>query len=234
MKAKTILLSFVIITFSISFSNCEHYYYVPNAQNVPLFKKKNKTKINIALSGQSDSKGIDAQIATAVTDHVGIIANLISVSGRDGKEFGDGTFFEIGTGYFKPLGQNFVFETYGGVGLGSVKNYYDPGNSKAKLTRYFIQPSIGYTTRGFEIALSSRLANLNYGSISNSPELDGNTDLEYLKNHKSSILLEPALTIRTGWDKFKIQLQFVSSLNLNNPKLKQDNGNVNVGLYLDL
>ena len=46
--SKTIVLSFAITIFNTS---CVHYYYAPNANNVPLFKEKNEGRIQLQYSG---------------------------------------------------------------------------------------------------------------------------------------------------------------------------------------
>lgn len=234
------LKSILLITLVIPFTSCVHYYYAPNGHNVPLLKEKGETKIVAALSGGDEFTGFEAQFSSAVAKNIGIMANFMTGSGEENyesgrNESGKGTFFEIGTGYYKPLGQRFVFETYGGIGLGSINNEYSQGDSKVKFTRLFIQPNIGYKVRGFEVALSSRFSGLNYHSvISNNLEPYDQYDLEYIKNNKFSFLFEPALTIRGGGEKFKIQLQLVLSENLNNRNLMQETGNFNIGLYFDL
>lgn len=224
-----------LFVFFIPFTSCVHYYYAPNAHNVPLLKEKNETKLLVALSGGDEFTGFETQFASAVNDKIGIMANFITASGDNDSESGSGTYFEVGLGYFKPLGQKFVFETYGGVGLGSVKNKYSLGDSKVKFTRLFIQPNIGFSTRGFEVAFSSRFAGLNFHAVEySSIELYDEDDLEYIKNNKFSFLFEPALTIRGGWEQFKIQLQLVHSKNINNKNLLQEEGNINIGFYFDI
>ena len=215
------------------FTSCVHYYYAPNAQNVPLLKEKNDTKLLVAVSGGDEFTGFEAQFSRAVTDKIGVMANFIAGGGSEesNNESGSGLLFEIGAGYYKPIGQKFVFEAYGGIGYGGVKNKYKPETSKVNFTRFFVQPSFGFTTRGFEIALSSRIAGLNYHSITSSSQI---YDIEYIKDHKFSVLFEPALTIRGGWDKVKLQLQYVLSENWNNPGLSQERSNFNLGLYFNI
>ena len=227
----------LLIALIISLTSCVHYYYAPNAHNVPLFKEKGETNIIAAISGGEEFSGIEVQFASAVTENIGVMANFITASGGD-DEYGSGKgfLFELGAGYYKPLGQKFVFETYGGAGFGSVKNEYSSGDSKAKFTRLFIQPNIGFKTRGFEVAFSTRFAGLNYHSVNysrleESYDLD---DLEFIKNNKFSFLFEPSLTIRGGWEGFKVQLQYVLSENLNNKNLAQEVSNFNIGMFIDI
>ncbi len=236
MKAKIKILKICIIGILFSFTNCVHYYYAPNAHNVPLLKEKGDTKLTLAISGGDEFTGFEAQFATAVSEKIGVMGNFIHASGESDSdrdaESGSGYLFEVGAGYFKPIGRKFVFETYSGLGIGSATNKYDPGTSKVKFTRIFLQPSFGFTTKGFDIALSSRFAGLNYHSIDANSYDDH--DLEYIRDHKFSVLFEPALTIRGGWEETKFQLQYVISKNLSNPSLSQEKSNLNIGIFFDL
>lgn len=218
-------------------TGCSHYYYAPNAHNVPLLKEKKDTKILLALSSGDEFSGFEGQFATAVTDKVGIMANFFTASSseEDSNESGKGSMFEIGAGYFKPLGQRFVFESYGGVGYGGVSNKYEIGSSKVKFSKIFVQPAIGFSTKGFEAILSTRLAGLNYHSVNyQAVESYDLLELQYVNDHKFSVLFEPALTIRGGWNKLKIQLQYVISSNISNPELQQEIQNLNLGLHIDI
>ncbi len=236
MKTKFKILKITIIGILLSFTSCVHYYYAPNAHNVPLLKEKGNTNVTIVISGGDEFTGIEGQVATAVSEKIGVLGNFMYASGNENfnghTESGSGFLFEVGAGYFKPILQKFVFETYGGLGIGSVSNKYESGSSKVKFTRIFIQPSIGFTTRSFEIALSSRFAGLNYHSINTNSYNDH--DLEYIRNHKFSFIFEPAVTIRAGWEGAKFQLQYVFSKNQSNPSLAQETGNINFGLMFNL
>jgi len=52
--------------------------------------------------------------------------------------------------------------------------------------------------------------------------------------NKPYSLLEPAITMRFGWEHVKIQTQFVRSFNLSKAQLSQDYINLNFGLYFTL
>jgi len=131
-----------------------------------------------------------------------------------------------------------VFETYGLFGLGSVENHFpsattatiNSGKISANLMRYGIQPVIGYKSKYFSVAGSARVVNLNYSNISGDLIYQNEDQRTYLENHKSNFLIEPALTLRGGIEKVKIQLQFVKSLNLSYSDFKQDSEMMTVGL----
>ena len=52
----------------------------------------------------------------------------------------------------------------------------------------------------------------------------------YLRDNNSNFLLEPALTFRGGFERLKLQLQFIRSYNFSNPRFKQDFNSVTLGL----
>lgn len=69
---------------------------------------------------------------------------------------------------------HFIFETYGLIGFGSMKNNFPStqesnpesrGDISANAFRIGIQPNFGYKSKHFEVALSSRIVNLMYNNI---------------------------------------------------------------------
>ncbi|MEO6758193.1 MAG: hypothetical protein ABIO24_01985, partial [Saprospiraceae bacterium] len=104
------------------------------------------------------------------------------------------------------------------------------GQIDSKLLRIGIQPAIGYRSRFFEAAVSSRLVSLNYSGTSGSLVFDGLRQADYLENNKSLWLAEPALTLRAGTDFLKFQVQFSHSFNLSNADFRQDEDQLTIGL----
>ena len=154
-------------------------------------------------------------------------------SQKKGAYSGKGNLIEAGVGFFKPIGKHFVFETYGGFGQGSVTNNSRIGRSTFKLSRYFIQPSIGFTTPWFDIAASARFCELSYNQLDSGKTISTDkTELDYITDNKTSLLFEPALTIRGGWKYIKCQMQLGLSQNLTNPDFQQEVFNFNLGVYV--
>jgi len=72
-----IRLSFILIIHLV-IVGCAPVYYAPNAHNVPLFSEKNEATISASyavLDNPGPMTGTDLQLAIAVSDHVGIMAN---------------------------------------------------------------------------------------------------------------------------------------------------------------
>lgn len=217
-------------------SGCNPNYYIPNTQNAPLISAKGET--NLTVSGNANQVEFQGAYGAGNNFSIQLNGGLMRPKDQDNGDGGSGKFVEAGLGYFKPLQNNFVFETYGLFGLGSVENHFpstttgavNSGKISANLMRYGIQPVIGYKSKYFSVAGSARVVNLNYSNISGNLIYQNEDQRTYLENHKSNFLIEPALTLRGGIEKVKIQLQFVKSLNLSDSDFKQDTEMMTVGL----
>ena len=229
-------LAISLITALLVLSGCTHYYYAPNMQNVPVFQQKGESRINLALSTGDEWSGFELQGAHAFTNRVGGVFNFVT-GGGDDDEYGSGhgTMLEGGAGYFYPAGKHFVFETYGQLGYGGIKNLYTNNSSSysnVDFFRFSVQPAVGFRNSIVEFIFSARLASLNYLSIKQSYVGDSFElkNLDYIHDHSSSLLAEPAATLRLGYKYIKLQLQVGGSFNLTAPDLQQENANVNFGL----
>ncbi len=218
---------------------CSPIYYGPSAHNVPIFREKNDLRLSAAFNGNQ----VNAQGAYAITNHLAAQANIFS--GGYSYEFddasGNGHLLEAGFGYFNAFSKHLVFECYGLAAAGKMENhfpkaddYFDAyvGDISAQVSRYAIQPSISYTTPYFEAALSPRFSSLNYSNINGNLKSYDSDEVKYLKDHHSSILFEPALTIRGGFKNIKLQLQVSQSTNLTHPDFKQQNSNSTIGILI--
>lgn len=217
--------------------SCSPKFYTPNTQNVPLISEKGES--NLTLSGNGNQ--VEFQGAYGLTNHIAIKANggLFIPSNLDNGNGGSGKFLEFGAGYFNPLSEHWVFETYGIAGFGSFENHLPStrdvypltnGDISAKLFRVGIQPNFGFKSKYFSAALSSRFVNLSYSNIKGDLIYDNESQTNYLKNNSYNFLIEPALTIRGGFEKVKLQVQYGYSLNLSHSNFRQDNSFLTVGL----
>ncbi len=223
------------------FASCNPKYYSPNTQNVPLISKK--SEINLTVAGNGNQ--FEVQGAYGLTENIAIKANAgyFKPQDLDNGNGGSGKVFEIGAGYFKALDNNLIFETYAIVGLGSVENHLPPtvavvpqttGKISANITRFGIQPNFGYKMKNFSAAISSRFINLNYTKIEGDLIFEGVNQATYLKDNSSNFLIEPALTLKGGFEKVKLQLQYGYSFNVSNSDFRQDNSYFTLGLNFSL
>ena len=159
---------FVLATgIALTFIGCSPAYYAPNSLNVPMFREKHEGRLSTGFSMTGGTAGTDLQGAYALGKHVGVIANTQYLGGTSPKGTLKGRNFNLETG----LGCSFwpendiVFELYGGMGRSFAKQeelYQANGISYAKNFKGFIQPSIGYKGRNFEIAFSYKAAFVRY------------------------------------------------------------------------
>lgn len=238
MKPNTTLIFVLFITIIMN-TSCTHYYYQPNANNVPLFKEKNEVHIQLQASGGNDLSGFDAQTAYAIGKHIGLQFNYFHTGDKNNdNSSGKGDYIEAAAGYFTPLHNNrWVFETYAGIGEGRVTNIYDVSKfSKFGMTKFMVQPSFGYTSKYFNIAVSSKFSLAGYNLVNSSvtrDDYDYDADyIQFLKN-KSFPLWEPGIMMRGGTKHFQIMFQVTHSV-LFKTGLRLDDTNVSWGIVVPL
>jgi|SRR5690554_143211 len=219
---------FLILIAFVGLFSCSPKFYAPNTQNVPLISEKGE----VNLSAVTDGNQFEVQGAFGIVDHFSMQVNggIFVPSDLDNGNGGSGKFGELGLGYFNSWNEKWVFEAYGIGGFGTVENHMPTtledypettGKISANLLRVGIQPSFGFKSKYFTIALSSRLVNLSYNKIRGDLVYNNKPQSDYLNQHKSSILLEPALTIRGGLERIKLQLQYGHSFNLTTINFRQ-------------
>jgi hypothetical protein len=242
-KSQTVIKKLIIPLLFLSATGCTHYYYAPNAANIPLFKEKNTFKGKGGLGGGDNYNGGDVQLAYSATHNIGVMINSFFAGKTedvgDHQESGKGSYFEAGVGYYKPFGKDkvWIFETYAGAGVGTETHIYN-NNETAKLsiTKYFIQPSLGYSSKRqtLEIAAGSRFGALNLkmnqNNVSDNNNGNNNYTLEDIRIHPSSLLWEPSIMIAAGWPNFKFFTEHTFSNNWNNRHLQQDKNNDILGI----
>ena len=230
----TIKFSAIIILIS---SLCSCSVYVPNGVNTPMFTKKGETQINASVG-----TGVNVQGAYAVSDHVGIIANgyfnnTTTTINNDDTRKGNGKLFEGGVGYFTKADNGFAFETYVGAGFGNLtidKSVVSTKSNKAFETsaaKIFIQPTIGYAAKHFELGFTPRFTMMKYQKPTttySSAELAADKFVNI--DQTNWLFIEPTLTIRAGGEKLKGQVQLGRSFKLNSQELGYSSGILNLGI----
>ncbi len=245
MKKITIAILILVST------GCTHYYYAPNAANIPAFKEENTFKLNAGYASGETVEGADIQLAYSVSPKVAIMVNSFFAGhsddvtdvygGSTGTQSGSGSYMEGALGYYKPTGikKIWVFETYAGAGVGGEKHVYSNSQTaKLNLIKLFLQPSFSYASaKGtFEIGVSSKFSYLNLNvSQNNLSSYDGNRKyLDEVIAHPSSILWEPAIKISAGAKVFKAYIETTFSQNLTNQFLLQEHGNFDLGIQFTI
>ena len=229
-------------------SSCKHAYYLPNVQNVPLFREKNEYRLLVAEEGSGEITATEVQAAYSVSSHWAVTADFLHATGGQdtSKNKAHGNYLEGAAGYYIPSEKYGIFELYGGFGAATQHHQYGKADSVTTYnktyentadlfcTKYFLQASYGVSYHVFDIAFSARICRLEFSRINNqiSPGRGEYDNLDQIAQNKTSYLLEPAITIRLGWKYVKGQLQVGFSDNLSHPQLAFEHANISLGLYI--
>jgi len=184
--------------------------YVPNVINAPMLTNQGEIQAAIHFG----TSGFNPQFAYAFTNHLGIMLNasfldMTSDTSSTSDFYHKHSFFEFGPGYYTNFGSSrFKFGTYGGVGFGKINAEYENEiwNSRVevKCTRLFLQPTVGVTSKIFDLGISTRFVVVTF-----------NQDSE----KDTGIMFEPALTAKLGWDHIKAVGQIGLSYPLNSDNI---------------
>lgn len=220
-------------------SSCSTQMYVSNTVNAPLLKEKGEVQVSVTQS--------DLQAAVAVTDHIGLMANGFYKNYKSGNYQHNGVLGELGIGYYKPLDDHFVFETFAGGGLAHIyqqKEFNDLNNDvvlgkfNADAMKIFLQPDFGYRSKIFEASISSRFSMVKYTSFSSQNYPAQNLKDDYLDNNNLTgpafLFAEPALTCRVGYKYVKLQAQVGLTINLTGNNIKHADNFSSVGFIIDI
>ena len=162
---------------------------------------KNKGEFQASLN-TGGFTSFDPQFAYALTDNVGLMMNTSfqSTKGKMG-DYHKHILWEVGLGYFKKIGKSINFEVFAGYGYNKIKTQrtmylgaYQTYYSNANTDRIFLQPNVGFSNNIFEGSLSSRIT---YNFIHD----------HYHMEEKQALFIDPIVSVKTGWEQWKISLQ---------------------------
>jgi hypothetical protein len=229
-----------------------HYYYIPNTQNVPLFKEKNIFSGHVAGSIGEVNNCLEVQAGYSLPGHVALTANyMIGGNNHSSDTYNDYDriqYFEGAIGFYQQFKNAGVFEIYGGYGHGwqhhaFAYSIYDnwfswnvepDGNADLSLSKVFIQPDIGIKAQWVEGILSCRLSRLNFNEITIYNTVHHLDELNIIRQYSTPWLLEPAITFRGGPKIIKAEVQLGYSINLTNTEMMFEKYSLTFGLQFNL
>ncbi len=226
----------LLLTIPVLLGACSQYYYMPNMHQVPLLREKGETRIAGSASAESlepynEVNGTELQFSSAVTDKTGVMLNGAAYTSPHSE--GRGRFIEAGAGRYLVLGRHWTAEGYAGIGRGEVSY----SGERTALWRLFAQPSIGYASRNFDFAITTRLCYVDHDKTQITVGHPNLSDEAYsaLQNEiaHGRMLLEPGFLLRTGTRAVKLQLQYAYSANLGR-RLSMLKENISIGLHLNI
>lgn len=204
----------------LTFASCTPVMYTPTAYQAPLFEEKGEVAITAGYHGieEGDGDGLNLQVATAVNNHLAVTATLNYFKDVYRNETSTdywqstGTYLEAGIGKFGFIADSplFKYEVYGGLGYGRSNNRLNSDRISSAYLKPFIQPNIGISGKHIELAVSTRVALVSFGT----PDYQ-TSNAEYSEriqnffdDKNSSLVFEPGITLRGGLRDLKAQIQY--------------------------
>ena len=182
-------------------SSCATLHY-PSAVNTPLFKEKGESNLQADVNLSS----ITAKGAHAFSNHFGLAGSVNfwgwSYTFLSSAEQGIGLQVHCLPGYFAPLGKHWLFEVYGGYGLGMMDTETYSGFNDHQI---ILQPSVGLRRERFEMSISIRATEHIVTDFTYDPALSNPTP-------QAGLFLDPALTFRMGGESLKASTQIGMSI----------------------
>lgn len=211
-----------LLVFMIYLAGCGPVMYSNTGHNIPLFKEEQTFSGQAAYTssdGAYGSSGFGLQGAYSVSEKFALMSSFYTMKNPNSSSEYDwrvnGSFFELAGGYYKnSSNKKLVYEGYFGLGTGGIKNKSMDTPGDYVNTRYlkpFFQPNLAFSTTYFDVAISPRIAYLNYTSLDNyhlnSQESRGHIESYYRENN-NRVVFEPGIMIRGGFPNAKLELQY--------------------------
>jgi hypothetical protein len=163
-------MKFFFLLVLVLLSSCAVVYH-PNSCNLPMLSGKGEFQgaASVTMSGQWN-----IQLANAVTDHVGVMANGMMYREKADNDIDQGSLFEVGAGYYKNK-KRFYYDVFAGYGIGRIDSKYETDLLTAAQThtlgpfyRYFVQPGIAFKEKNFQMGCAIRISCLDFSALSES------------------------------------------------------------------
>ncbi|HEY6161670.1 MAG TPA: hypothetical protein VI112_10615 [Bacteroidia bacterium] len=241
---KSILSALLIAT--LLSSCCQSVYFVTDPVVTANVKQKSDANLTAGLNTGSTTGGFHFNGSYALTEKYFVSASATHYSGScRSSNSNNGTSVKKNVdysgnsmmgafGYYKPLGNNFYFESCAGLKFGTNFNFWKIDSTQNANTistkeniqfyhlKYFIQPGIAYNRKHFQAGLGLRMGVLDYlprktGSLNSAPSI----------SHEAPVFLfEPGLQVCGGGEYVKFGAEFTGTLSDLGPLLLDPLSNV--------
>jgi hypothetical protein len=219
------LLSIILLSAVTLFSSCSPVLYSTVGQNVPMFTEKGEVALQagygLSAGNETDADGVALQAAYAVSKSYAIMGSYYSLKGLEeqGSYLGTapsewdskGSYLEAGAGKFGTIkSKPFAWEVFAGLGGGSIKNSMVDAHLDVNILKPFLQPSFGYISKYVDVILTPRIGLVTFtshSSVLDDPQQSQQSD-DFFDRNKNTFVFEPGITIRGGYQRMKIQLQY--------------------------
>lgn len=178
------------------FTSCTPLY-LPATRNAPLFDEQGEAQV----SGYLSAAGAEVQGAYALTDNIAVTGNYAYANQKktsNGVEYTrKNGYAELGLGFYNTT-RSSRWEIIGGYGFGEstssdVYYFVTPGVetlTTAKISRIFLQPSIGTNNRGTNFAFTPKISWVDFSDFTTQ---DG---VVHPHTESAVLFLEPAVTMK--------------------------------------
>lgn len=211
------LLFFLLIAFT--FFSCS--VYTPVLPHAPLLSEKKQFQANVNLQNIG---GINGNLAYSFTNHLAVLANgSLKFNGKKTHSaFDHYQNFEIGVGYFTKIrkSDNWVFEAYGGCGLGNSE-YKSPDafyliKAQVNEVRYFKADNnivFGQIAFGFKGGKNIMNMETGFGLRANSVNFQDVKINNEIQDNVNNAFLLPFVFYRVGSGNLRTQIEYSYSFN---------------------
>ncbi len=205
-----------LVICALCLSGCIHSYYAANSHNVPMLtdKKDTRASLNYYLGSRESITfipGLELQGSFALGRHIGVMGSFLTMGKARNDIYVHARYGDLGLGYYwTDPSKKLVLETYVAYGLGYAENGFEgDAFSSSDFTKLFIQPSVGFKSRFFDMSFSWRYGQVHHSSIGPGGTLPEYAimEFEYILQNRSYSVSEPALTFRFGDQNLKAQIQ---------------------------
>jgi len=176
--------------------------------------------------------------ASAFDSNLAVYGTLYTARGGyksdDPSNSGKGSQYELAFGYFNTIRKHTSYELIGGLSYGQVLNSFNTiYQVRNNFIKPFIQGNYGYRSPFFDAVFNIRIGFLHLGGIKETtvdPFFIPFSEVEYIKRVQNSFLLEPGITLRFGYEPFKVQFHYGMSFNSNGYDYPQEGSIVSLGI----
>ena len=203
----------LLFILALSTASCTPIIYAPNTHHVPILKGNGDVEIEGSYADTGVTQGGALAVAVGIGDKNGLGGsfNILRGIDSDSDDRSALNFFDFHYIRHGLVGQNpkFVWAVNPGFGFAVTRadGFLSEETFRSSYIKPFILPSIGYNSRNFEAILSARFGYVNYVKS----EADNQNYDQLFKDNGNQFVFEPALTLRAGGQKVKVQTQLALS-----------------------
>lgn len=220
MRNYSILCKVFVLNACFVVTSCGSYNYYTANQNVMKFKEKGDLSCQFGTD-RYDSKSFN--LGYALTNNIALLSEFQVIGRLNPKYRIDDYIWNNELILFKKFDNYFIPSMNVGYSYGQIRRNFDLWS--LEMNKLFLQPSIGYSRKYFDVALSGRFSKVDYNlhptDLYISILQSENQPTDFFQIEQSSFyFFEPAITLGAGPENFRLRFQYIISRKLNSPYLE--------------